>query len=109
MSKYGFTIPPNLDEAFCCVNLSRTGYVTYGNFLAATLPHSLRCKEDLCRRVFSLLDQNHDGFIDQDDLAATFLSKEKQRNPIFLKLCRQAIIELPGLAGKERLDIDEFL
>jgi serine/threonine protein kinase len=109
MSKYGFTIPPNLDEAFCCVNLSRTGYVTYGNFLAATLPHSLRCREDLCRRVFSLLDHNHDGFIDQDDLAATFLSKNKRKNAEFMKLCREAIIEVSGSPDRLQIDLDEFL
>merc|ERR1712183_1237130 len=109
MPNYGLAIPANIDDAFRAVDLNQNGYITYGNFLSATLPLSLRCREDLCQRVFHLLDRNHDGFIDQDDLMATFLSKERMRDREFCKLCRSAITEVSGSSEKLRLNFEEFL
>ena len=102
-------IPENLDDVFGAVDLNRNGYITYGNFLAATLPQSLRCRVDLCQRVFRLLDQNRDGFIDEDDLAVTFLCKDKMGHKGFRKLCSQAILEVSGSDEKTKIDFDDFL
>mmetsp|Transcript_156967 Transcript_156967/g.273281 ORF Transcript_156967/g.273281 Transcript_156967/m.273281 type:complete len:111 (+) Transcript_156967:1360-1692(+) len=80
--------------------------MTYGNFLSATLPVSLRCREDLCRRVFNLLDRNQDGFIDHRDLAATFLSRGEMGSEDLRRLCSQAIAEV---SSSSQLGFDEFL
>merc|ERR1711862_997662 len=107
--KYGLAIPPNLENAFQALDLNEYGYITYTNYLAATLPETLRCREDLCHTVFSLMDRNRDGYIDESDLAVTFMSNEKRNDAAFLKLCRDAMIEASGSPDKLRLDFDEFL
>merc|ERR1719198_1858448 len=61
LPRYGLEVPDGLQEAFSGVDLDHDGYITYGDFLAATLPRTLRCREDLCRRVFTLMDRNRDG------------------------------------------------
>lgn len=112
MPQYGLDIPKNLYEAFRAVDLTRTGYITYSHFLSATLPLSLRCREDLCRRVFNLLDQNRDGFLDHDDLEAIFLSVDSRegRSGVRLRqLCRKAIIEISGSPSKTRIRFEDFL
>jgi len=108
MPKLGFAIPPNLDEAFKGVDLDRDGYITYGDFLTATMPLSLRRREDLCRRAFRLFDHNKDGLIDEEDLAATFLGQEERDKESLLNLCRQAITEVSDSNefGPEKLSID---
>jgi len=110
LPKYNIGVPPGIDDIFKGVDLNQDSYITYGDFLAATLPHSLRCKEDLCRMVFSRLDQNRDGFIDSDDLVTVFLSdksgeKSDERN---LELCREALAEVASCDEVDRIDFAKF-
>jgi len=112
MPKYASKlIPTNFDEAFSAVDPNGHGYTSFGTFLAATLPKTVRLREDLCRHAFNLLDQNHDGFIDQQDLAVVFGSEEKKSTKELNYLregCRQSIIEVSGSSKEVRLDFDTF-
>lgn len=109
MTERGLELPANLESAFKVVDLTKSGYITYSSFLAATLPLSFRCREDLLRRVFNLLDRNGDGYIDEQDLAATFLSDKQKSETKFHELCSQAIVEVSGSAQKKQINFDEFL
>jgi len=108
MTKNGITIGEELDDAFKGVDLNKDGYINFGEFLAATLPDALRCSESVCRRVFGLLDRNRDGFIDQDDVAATFLAGTVKHDSAHLNLCREMLIEVCSSSQDARLDFDEF-
>jgi len=107
-AEHGLEVPGNLHEAFSAVAL-HDGYITYSDFLAATLPRALRCREDLCQRVFSLLDRNGDGVIDSDDLESIFLSRDEQGSRSYTRLCRNAMEEAAGTSHAPKLKFDGFL
>eukprot|EP00913_Durusdinium_trenchii_P015872 g14917.t1 len=62
-------IPEVLEDAFSGIDVDDDGYITYIEFLSATLPNKIRCNETFCRRVFELMDRNDDGYIDASDLS----------------------------------------
>merc|ERR1712032_1198893 len=113
LAMHGFEVPEDLHEAFSAVALDN-GYVTYKWFLAATMPRSLRCRQDLCRRAFTLLDQNRDGVIDIDDLESVFLSKDEQDSHTYKTLIRNALEEAAlressdALSADPKLDFEAF-
>lgn len=109
MPRYGLETPANLHDAFRSVDLSRTGYITYNSFLAATMPVCLRCREDLSRRVFNFMDKDKDGVIGVSDVATTFLSTENQNDEKYIKLCRDAVTEISGSCNKKQIGFEEFL
>jgi len=88
-------IPEGLEEAFRGVDVDDDGYMTYVEFLAATLPRAIRCDERLVRIVFQHLDRGHDGYIDADDLAEAFKHGHDRD-----KVCRQALEQVCGRGRK---------
>merc|ERR1711972_1223347 len=83
------------------------GYISFCTFLSATLPHSFRRNGDLCKKVFNLLDQNADGFIDEEDLKATFIARTAQPDTSFDSVFTAVLAEVTG-GRKDRLDFAEF-
>merc|ERR1719313_2461285 len=72
LKKFHVSIPPDLDSLFDWIDTDGDGYISFLDFLAATLPPSF-CKDtSRVRRVFDILDRNADGFIDAKDLADAF-------------------------------------
>mmetsp|Transcript_95399 Transcript_95399/g.270034 ORF Transcript_95399/g.270034 Transcript_95399/m.270034 type:complete len:583 (-) Transcript_95399:63-1811(-) len=80
-----------LEAAFDGVDINDNGYINYLEFLAATLPHSLRSQELLCRTVFDMLDPSLDGYIDADDLSRTFGHGSDAQG-----ICSDALAEICG-------------
>lgn len=107
-ANYGLEVPENLHEAFSAVAL-HDGYITYSDFLAATLPQTLRCREDLCLRAFTLLDRNRDGVIGSDDLESIFLSRDEQSSEDFQTLIGEAMQEAAGTSENPNLNFEDFL
>jgi len=108
LAEHQIDIPNNFQEAFSGVAL-HNGYIAYCDFLAATLPRSLRCREDLCRRSFIMMDHNRDGVIDYDDLESVFLSRDEKEGPEFKRLVRDAMEEAAGIGDAPKLEWDDFL
>jgi len=94
-------IPPALEEAFSGVDVDDDGYITYIEFLSATLPPSIRCNEQFCRRVFEMIDRNGDDFIDASDLSQAFMAGNDHRG-----VCRESLAEVNQ---NEKISWDEFL
>merc|ERR1719461_186319 len=105
---HGLAVPGNLHEAFTAVAF-HDGYITYGDFLAATLPRKLRCRKDLCQRVFKLLDRNRDGVIDYQDLESIFLSRDERGSHSYKRLIRQAMEAAAGTCHAPKLNLEGFL
>lgn len=94
-------IPEALEQAFSGVDVDDDGYITYIEFLSATLPRSIRCDENFCRRVFEMVDRNGDGFIDASDLSQAFMAGEDHRG-----VCRESLAEV---SQSERISWEQFL
>jgi len=95
------------DDAFKGIDLENNGYVSFGEFLAATLPQSLRSREDLNRLVFDLFDQDKDGFISMGDIVEAFLDKHDQQDEDKLSQCRQLIAETSN-SNRMGVEFDTF-
>lgn len=95
-------VPEELEAAFQGVDVDDDGYITYLEFLSATLPETIRFDEPLLRTVFGHLDRNQDGAVDAEDLAAAF---RHGRDPDHV--CREALREV--CPGDARLSWPDFL
>ncbi|CAE7434394.1 CPK3 [Symbiodinium natans] len=85
----GTPVPEMLETAFSGVDLDDDGYITYIEFLSATLPRKARGDRNFCRRVFEILDRNRDGFIDASDLAQAFYSGKDEKG-----VCSESLAEI---------------
>jgi len=84
----------NLEDAFGLVDIDDDGYITYIEFLSATLPRNVRRNESLCRIIFDILDRNKDGRIDTEDLVMAFREGKDQHG-----VCRESLKEVCGPGG----------
>ncbi|CAJ1364825.1 unnamed protein product [Effrenium voratum] len=96
----GLPVPDTLENAFSGIDVDDDGYITYIEFLSATLPQRIRCDEKFIHRVFEVMDWNGDGFIDVSDLCQAFMGGEDPRG-----ICKESMAEL----GTARLSWDHFL
>lgn len=97
----GMPVPEDLETAFGSVDVNDDGYISYVEFLSATLPECVRRKENLCRVVFNILDRDADGFITIRDLATAFRHGEDKEG-----VCIETLAEVCGPGG--RLTYDMF-
>ncbi|CAK9023983.1 Calcium-dependent protein kinase 32 [Durusdinium trenchii] len=95
-------IPEVLEDAFSGIDVDDDGYITYIEFLSATLPNKIRCNETFCRRVFELMDRNDDGYIDASDLSQALMAGNDHRG-----VCRESLAEVSQ--QEERISWQQFL
>lgn len=90
LKKFNIKIPKDMDDLFHYMDTDGDGYISFLEFLSATLPLSDRSVEERYERVFKLLDADGDGFIDAEDLMRAFScnSKDSKDN------CRNALREV---------------
>jgi calcium-dependent protein kinase len=86
------SVPDGLEEAFRELDLDDDGYISYTEFLSATLPRSVRSNQALLRELFKGIDRNNDGYIDAQDLAEIFLRGGSDTDGA----CRAALLEVVG-------------
>eukprot|EP00439_Symbiodinium_sp_Y106_P038452 s2233_g4.t1 len=87
----GMPMPEMLESAFSGVDVDDDGYITYIEFLSATLPHWARSDRTFCRRVFEILDRNCDGIIDASDLAQAFFPDKDEKGS---GICAESLAEI---------------
>lgn len=101
--EYG-DVPPHLQEAISGVDVDGDGYITFVEFLSATLPRSVRCNQQILRRVFDIIDRDGDGFITARDLAAAF-----RQGRLDDGVCQAALAEAcAGNRRNHRISWEEF-
>lgn len=87
----GMPMPEMLESAFSGVDVDDDGYITYIEFLSATLPRWARSDRTFCRRVFEILDRNCDGIIDAADLAQAFFPDKDEKGS---GICAESLAEI---------------
>lgn len=97
LASKGCRIPDDLDEIFSGADVSGDGYISFVEFLSATLPKSVQHDKEICEIVFRILDKNKDGFIDVWDLCNSFTNNNDDAYDVSL----QAIKEVGGAKCKK--------
>jgi len=94
----GEEVPKDFDMLFGAVDINNDGYISFLEFLGATLPAELRRKPNLCEVAFAVLDQGNDGFVDASDLALLFgLGRDSLTcQEIFQEVCSERALSLDG-------------
>lgn len=65
---YGVGVSEDLNDLFKLVDADRDGYISFMDFLSATLPAEVRCNQSYFVAIFEFFDKNSDGHIDAEDL-----------------------------------------
>lgn len=99
------SIPEDMDDLFKLVDTDGDGYISFMDFLSATLPQSIRDDDANWHAAFIFFDRNADGFIDANDLIkATGYKTEKE-----IKTCHDAMREVCPSDSPQRISFPQFL
>eukprot|EP00746_Dinoflagellata_sp_MGD_P138617 gnl/MRDRNA2_/MRDRNA2_72242_c0_seq2.p1 gnl/MRDRNA2_/MRDRNA2_72242_c0~~gnl/MRDRNA2_/MRDRNA2_72242_c0_seq2.p1 ORF type:complete len:588 (+),score=102.93 gnl/MRDRNA2_/MRDRNA2_72242_c0_seq2:95-1858(+) len=103
LKSYNIIISEDIDDLFEVTDTDEDGYITFTDFLSATLPASVLNERKNFLAAFSFFDHDRDGFIDADDLIDALGCKTKAEQ----QKCHDAMREV--CPAPYRLSFEQFL